>query len=118
MKKIWVLAFCLLAVILAVVLGAYVAMQKDTITAQEAEALCRDVLGECDAETGFPIAYRCTGSASQNGTFYYVMHITWQVNGAHWSYIGNCFVSYDGKEIYDGTALGEKYEITALRWKK
>ncbi len=92
--------------------------EKSTITKQEAEELCIDVLGEIAEETGFPISYNCIGEYSSNGKLYYVMHISWLVNNTHRSYIGNCFVSSDGKEIYDGIALGEEYTITELRWKK
>ncbi len=88
------------------------------ITRQGAENLCRDVLGEKAEENGFPISYRCISAVSANDELYYVMHITWLVNGSHWSYIGNCFVSSDGQKIYDGVVSQGKYEMTELRWKK
>ncbi len=94
------------------------ANQKGNITKQEAETLCRDVLGEKAEETGFPVSYSCIGAASADDTVYYVMRIAWLVEGTHWSYIGNCFVSLDGKEIYDGIALSGEYTMTKLRWRE
>ena len=88
------------------------------ITKQEAENLCRDVLGEKAEENGFPISYRCISAVSVNDELYYVMHITWLVNGNHWSYIGNCFVASNGQKIYDGVVSQGKYEMTELRWEK
>ena len=92
--------------------------QKNAITKQEAENLCRNILAEKAEETGFPISYRCIGATSANDKLYYVMHITWLVNNSHWSYIGNCFVSFDGREIYDGIVSQDKCTMTQLRWKK
>ena len=92
--------------------------QGQGIVAKEAENLCREVLGEKAEENGFPISYQCIGAVSAADQMYYVMNITWLVNENHWSYIGNCYVSSDGNEIYDGIASPGKYEMTALRWKK
>ncbi len=92
--------------------------QEHGITEQEAEILCRDVLGDKAEENGFPISYRCISAVSANDKLYYVMHITWLVDNNHWSYIGNCYVSSNGKEIYDGIVSAGKYEMTKLRWKK
>lgn len=94
------------------------AEQKNGITKHEAEQLCSDVLGDKAEENGFPISYRCISAVSSDDKFYYVMHITWLVDNNHWSYIGNCYVSSDGQEIFDGIVSSEKYEITGLRWKK
>ncbi len=91
---------------------------ENGLTSIEAEQLCRDVLGDKAEENGFPISYKCISAVSANDKLYYVMHITWLVNDSHWSYIGNCYVSFDGREIYDGVVSGEEYEITDLRWKK
>ncbi len=88
------------------------------ITAKEAQELCLEVLGDMAPETGFPISYRCISTVSAKGKLYYVMHISWFVNETHWSYIGNCFVSSDGTEIYDGIAHSSGYEMTELRWEK
>ncbi len=94
------------------------AAQKNGITQQEAELLCREVLGDKAEENGFPISYRCISAVSTNDKLYYVMHITWLVDNNHWSYIGNCYVSSDGQEIYDGIVSQGKYKMTELRWKK
>ena len=92
--------------------------QKDGITKEEAESLCRERLGDKAEENSFPISYRCISAVSANNKLYYVMHITWLVDNNHWSYIGNCYVSSDGKEIYDGIVSPAKYEMTELRWSK
>lgn len=91
---------------------------QTVLTQQEAEKLCGEVLGDKAEENGFPISYRCIGAVSANDQLYYVMHISWLVDNSHWSYIGNCFVSVDGQEIYDGVASQGKYEMTKLRWEK
>lgn len=96
---------------------AIAAKQPNGITKLQAEQLCRDVLGDTAEENGFPISYHCIGSVSANGRLYYVMDIAWYVDRQHWSYIGNCFVSSDGQEIYDGVAASAQYTITDLRWK-
>lgn len=91
---------------------------KNGLTAKEAENLCYTVLGDKAEENGFPISYRCMGGILVGDKAYYVMNITWLVNESHWSYIGNAFVSVDGREIYDGVALDGTYEMANLRWKK
>ena len=91
---------------------------ENGITSMEAEQLCQEILGDSAEENGFPISYRCISAVSVNDKLYYVMHISWLVNNSHWSYIGNCFVSYDGKEIYDGLFLQEEYSMTELRWRQ
>ncbi len=92
--------------------------QENGIMKQEAESLCREILGDKAEENGFPISYRCISAVSANNKLYYVMHITWLVDNNHWSYIGNCFVSSDGREIYDGIVSPSKYKMTELRWKQ
>lgn len=92
--------------------------KRDGITMENAEKLCREIMGEKSEETGFPISYRCTGAVSYNDKLYYVINITWFVNDTHWSYIGNCFVSFDGQEIYDGVVSQDEILITDLRWKQ
>lgn len=92
--------------------------KKDGIISQDAEELCRKILGEKAEENGFPISYRCISAVDANDKLYYVMHIAWLVDDNHWSYIGNCYVSSDGQEIYDGFASSGKYEMTELRWKQ
>ncbi len=92
--------------------------QKNGIAMEEAEKLCGEVLGDKAEENGFPISYRCIGAVSADEKIFYVMHIAWLVNKSHWSYIGNCYVSSDGEEIYDGIVSESGYEITNLRWRK
>lgn len=108
--------FCILF-IFAVLTAGCAKPAKTVVTQQEAEQLCRDVLGEVAPETGFPLSYNCTGTQTVDGREYYVMTISWYVNGMHWSYISNCFVLCDGSEIYDGFVSYDGCEITGLRWK-
>lgn len=91
---------------------------ENGLTKQDAELLCQEVLWEQAEETGFPVSYRCIAAVSAEDQLYYVMHIAWFVNNSHWSYIGNCFVSIDGQEIYDGVVSDGIYEMTELRWKQ
>lgn len=92
--------------------------QENGITKQDAEKLCQKILGDKAEENGFPISYRCISAVSANNKLYYVMHIAWLVNNNHWSYIGNCYISSDGQEIYDGIVSQSEYTMTELRWKK
>lgn len=92
--------------------------QEGAITRDEAEKLCREVLEDKAEENGFPISYKAIGAIFIKEKIYYVMHISWLVNNNHWSYIGNCYVSIDGQEIYDGVRTPSKHEITTLRWKR
>lgn len=92
--------------------------EKGGITAKQAQELCSEILGNMASETGFPISYNCISAVSAKGKLYYVMNISWFVNEVHWSYIGNCFVSSDGTEIYDGISNSDGYEMTQLRWTK
>jgi len=91
--------------------------QDNGITKEEAERLCLEIMGDKADENGFPISYRCISAVSANDKLYYVMHITWLVDNHHWSYIGNCYVSSDGKEIYDGIVSPARYEMTRLKWR-
>ena len=88
------------------------------ITGQEAEELCYYVLGEKDEDTGFVFSFGTSGAVQKDEKQYYVIRASWLVNNDHFSYIGDFFVSADGKEIYDGVVSGEEYEMTDLRWKK
>ncbi len=82
------------------------------ITAKEAEELCYAVMGEKDEETGFLFSFGTSGAVERDGKQYYVVRASWLVNNSHMSYIGDFFVSADGKEIYSGTALPETDEYT------
>ena len=88
------------------------------ITGREAEELCYYVLGEKDEDTGFTFSFGTSGAVQKGQKQYYVIRASWLVDNDHFSYIGDFFVSADGKEIYDGVVLGEEYEMMDLRWKK
>ncbi len=88
------------------------------ITAREAEALCYEFMGEKDADTGFAFSFGTSGAVQRGEKQYYVIRASWLVNNDHLSYIGDFFVSADGKEIYDGVVSGDTYEMMDLRWKK
>ncbi len=88
------------------------------ITQQEAEKLCQSVLGEKDEETGFVFSYGTSGAVKVEGKQYYVIRVSWLVNNSHLSYIGDFFVSADGKEIYDGTALSGEYVMGNIIWRE
>lgn len=88
------------------------------ITQQEAEELCRSVLGEKDEETGFVFSFGTSGAIETEGKQYYIIRVSWLVNNSHMSYIGDFFVSADGKEIYDGTALQGEYIIGNEIWRE
>ncbi len=79
--------------------------QVKGITQREAEELCYLVMGEADAETGFAFSFGVTGAVEKAGKQYYVIRASWLVDYDHISYIGDFFVSADGKEIYDGLVL-------------
>ena len=88
------------------------------ITPQEAEKLCHSVLGEKDEETGFTFSFGTSGAVKTKGKQYFVIRASWLVNGSHMSYIGDFFVSADGKEIYSGTALAGEYIMENVIWRK
>ncbi len=88
------------------------------ITGREAEELCYYVLGEKDEDTGFSFSFGTSGAVQKGEKQYYVIRASWLVDNNHFSYIGDFFVSADGKEIYDGVVSGEKYEMMDLKWKK
>lgn len=86
------------------------------ITQQEAEKLCYSVLGKKDKETGFMFSFGTSGAVKTGGKQYYVIRASWLVNNSHLSYIGDFFVSADGKKIYSGTALQGEYIIENVIW--
>ncbi len=86
------------------------------ITQQEAEKLCHSVFGEKDEETGFIFSFGTSGAVKTEGKQYYVVRASWLVNNSHMSYIGDFFVSADGKEIYSGTALSGEYIMENVIW--
>lgn len=90
--------------------------QNDIITPEEAEKLCYSVLGEKDEDTGFPFSFGATGTYEEDGKQYHIIRASWLVNNSHLSYIGDFFVSVDGKEIYNGFAKSGSYEIENIIW--
>ncbi|MBE7036984.1 MAG: hypothetical protein E7403_06800 [Ruminococcaceae bacterium] len=90
--------------------------QKNGITAQEAEQLCFKVLGEKDADTGFPFSFGVSGAVKKDGKLYYVIRASWLVNNSHMSYIGDFFASADGKELYNGLVQSGEYEMLDKIW--
>jgi len=88
------------------------------ITQQEAEKLCHLVFGEKDEETGFIFSFGTSGAVKTGGKQYYVIRASWLVNNSHLSYIGDFFVSADGKEIYGGTALSGEYIMENVIWRE
>lgn len=88
------------------------------ISPGEAEGLCYLALGEKDKDTGFTFSFGTSGAVKRGEKKYYVIRASWLVNNSHMSYIGDFFVSEDGKEIYSGTALGGEYVIENLIWQK
>lgn len=81
------------------------------ITGREAEELCYYVMGEKDKDTGFSFSFGTSGAVQKGGKQYYVIRASWLVDNNHLSYIGDFFVSADGKEIYNGVVSGEEYEM-------
>ncbi|MBR5236704.1 MAG: hypothetical protein IKW06_04980 [Clostridia bacterium] len=88
------------------------------ITQQEAEELCHLILGEKDEETGFIFSFGTSGAVETQGKQYYVIRASWLVDNSHLSYIGDFFVSADGKEMYDGTAFQGEYIMEKVIWRE
>ena len=86
------------------------------ITKTEAEELCFSVMGEKDEDTGFAFSFGTAGAIEKDKKQYYVIRASWLVNNSHMSYIGDFFVSADGKEIYTGTSISGEYVIDSLVW--
>lgn len=86
------------------------------ITGRDAEELCYRVMGEKDKETGFIFSFGTSGAIQKGKKQYYTVRASWLVNNSHMSYIGDFFVSSDGKEIYSGTALQGEYEMVNKIW--
>ena len=86
------------------------------ITASEAEQLCYSILGEKDKETGFIFSFAATSAVEKNKKQYYVVRASWLVNNSHMSYIGDFFVSADGKEVYNGVAMHGEYTMENKIW--
>ena len=119
-KKLY---FTIFAVILFFAVGSilchYLFTHKSLqITPEDAEKLCYSVLGEKDEETGVPFSFGVTQTINKDGKEYYVIRASWLVNNSHMSYIGDFFVSVDGKEIYSGFSGPDNYTIENLIWRE
>ena len=88
------------------------------ITKEDAEKLCYLYMGEKDEKTGFTYSFGVSGAVKKDNKQFYVVRASWLVNNSHLSYIGDFFVSSDGKEIYDGLAQQGEYKIIKLVWSK
>lgn len=119
-KKVFIIIFTavLFFVIVGILFNTVFIPQNKTITAEEAEKLCYSVLGDKDEETGFTFSFGVTGTCEKEEKQYYVIRASWLVNNSHMSYIGDFFVSFDGKEIYNGYAKSGEYEISDIIWSK
>lgn len=115
-KKIYII---IIAVILLFVTGIILFFNHNkTITPEDAEKLCYFVLGEKDEETGFPFSFGYTQTIEKDGKKYYVIRASWLVNNSHLSYIGDFFVSEDGKEIYNGIFRSDECIMENIIWSK
>lgn len=88
------------------------------ITKTEAEEICYSVMGKKDADTGFAFSFGVSGAVEKDKKQYYVIRATWLVNNSHMSYIGDFFVSADGKELYNGFVKPGEYIMTDKIWSK
>ena len=101
--------------------GEIVEISVDTvkgITQGEAEELCYYVLGDKDKDTGFAFSFGTAGAVEKDKKQYYVIRASWLVNNNHLSYIGDFFVSADGKEIYEGSARPDEYIMLNIIWSR
>ncbi len=120
MRKIYIIAIVIILIfVVSGILYHYQLVNRNqNITAEDAEKLCYSVLGEKDENTGFKFSFGFTETIEKDEKEYYVIRASWLVNNSHMSYIGDFFVSTDGKEIYSGIALNGEYEIGNLIWSK
>ncbi len=115
-KKTHIIIF---SVIFILILGTILFFSANNkITPEEAEKLCYTVMGEKDEDTGFPFSFGVTGTAEIDGKEYYTIRAAWLVNNDHMSYIGDFFVTTDGKEVYTGIATPDEYTIEEMIWSK
>ena len=96
--------------------GVQEVLESKRITAEEAERICYAVMGEQDEATGFPFSFGVTNLVKQEGKEYYAIRASWLVNNSHMSYIGDFFVSVDGKELYAGSVQDDKVLLQELIW--
>lgn len=118
-KKLWVTIIALICLTTCVILLYNLFIhQNKRITPEEAVQLCFDVMGEKDEKTGFPFSFGVTQSIEKDGKEYYVIRASWLVNNSHMSYIGDFFVTIDGKEVYTGYVAQDEYVIEKLIWEE
>ena len=117
-KHIVIIFIILIFATVAVLKHCLFADQNQRITSENAEKLCYSVLGEKDEETDFPFSFRTIKIIEKDGKEYYVVRASWLVNNSHMSYIGDFFVSMDGKEIYDGFVNADEYSKEKLIWRE
>lgn len=116
-KKIYIIIFVItLFLVVGGILFSSFSPQNTKITAEEAEKLCYSVMGDKDEATGFPFSFGVTGTYEKDGKEYYVIRASWLVDNSHMSYIGDFFVSVDGKEVYTGFVQGTEYIMEDLIW--
>lgn len=92
--------------------------EVEGITKEEAEELCYFVMGEKDEETGYIFSFGTSGAVKKGKKQYYVIRASWLVDNSHLSYIGDFFVSADGKEIYNGYVSPDEYSMQDIIWSK
>ena len=119
MKKIYIIIAAILFLAVCGSLYHYMIVpQNQHISPEDAEKLCYSIMGEKDEDTGFTFSFGVTETIEKDGKQYYVIRASWLVNNSHMSYIGDFFVSVDGKEIYSGFARPGEYTIDNLIWSK
>ncbi len=119
-KKVYIIIFVAISFLVAggILFHTIFAPQSYKITPEDAEKLCYSVLGDKDEETGFPFSFGFTGTFENDGKQYYTIRVSWLVNNSHLSYIGDFFVSVDGKEIYNGFVGPDECKMENLIWSK
>lgn len=75
---------------------------KTKITTVQAEKLLLKYYGIKDKKTGNTYSYAYLKTVAIDGKKYYAYSVNWLVDGDHYSFVGNIFVSLDGKAIYTG----------------
>ncbi len=116
-KKVYFIIFAIILFLVAASISFNTfAPKSNKIMPEEAEKLCYSVMGDKDEATGFPFSFGVTGTYEKDSKEYYVIRASWLVNNSHMSYIGDFFVSVDGKEVYTGFVQGTEYIMEDLIW--
>ena len=108
----------IVVLVLPILICFVIFCQNSRISPDKAEKLCYEVMGEKDEITGFAFSFVYDKTIEKEGKEYHVIRAEWFVNNNHLSYIGNFFVSVDGKEIYDGYEDSDTLKIENLVWNK